>query len=290
MSANVRALIPTISASRAANIAVMRSALESAGAAVTVIANSGSAARRCREAGVDHLDFGENRGFGFALNSAVAARADADWYLVLNDDLQIDEHRFAQAVSRLSATSGARIVFLDPEPWRRIPTAFDACLTLSLLGAVRRRREGDPGSGFKSFSAVAISASAWEETGGFDEVFAFNYEDVEFVRRARGRGVVVESVDDAGVAHEHSATGRQFIDVVLPVSAWSTREYLRLSGVSMLVSTAACLLALLVRAPMVVFVSGSKPRHLRGIGRSIFALVSGRQPRLPEYEGVVSSW
>lgn len=289
MNAIVRAYVPTISPGQGEHLSAMAAKLALADIDLVVIANSASAAQSCAQYAVPFVDFGANLGFGEALNAAIGADANpADWVFILNDDVELDPELLAPATLRLRGDDLPRVVFLDPEPWRRIPGVMQSLITLSLLSGIFRKvgSYAAESSGYKSFSAVVISQTAWSIIGGFDTNLKFNYEDADFVRRARGEGIAIEAIGNSGVHHQHSVTGRRYIDVVLPVSAWSTRGYLMTLGVHRSMASGLCVLALIVRVPLSLFVSGSRRRHLAGIGRAIGAILRGREPSLPEYQAL----
>ncbi|MGY1615376.1 hypothetical protein ACI797_01400 [Geodermatophilus sp. SYSU D00691] len=236
---------------------------------------------------------GSNAGFAVSINQGVAAGGDFRWLVVLNDDQDFDAGTFVRLAEHLAAEPADehRMVRLTQEmPWRRIPGVGGVFAGLSLLEKVAwgvRRPQAtadepdDPGL-YPPLSLVAISASLWRDVGGLEESLPFCYEDAWFARRARASaGGVRLSSHDLGVHHLVAATTASRIDVVLPVIAWSAVVYLRLLGVPSAAARALCVLALVIRAPLSLGGSADPRKHLRGIGRSIAAIVTGRQPRLP---------
>ncbi|MGY1805913.1 glycosyltransferase family 2 protein [Blastococcus sp. SYSU D00669] len=236
---------------------------------------------------------GENAGFAVSINQGVRAGGPFRWLVVVNDDQDFDAATFVTLAEHLAGepAEGHRMIRLTQEmPWRHIPGVAGVFTSLSLLEKVAyglgRQLSTDPEPAspdlYPPLSLVAIGADLWEDVGGLEESLPFCFEDAWFARQARASaGGVRMTTFDLGVHHFIAATTGSRIDVVLPVIAWSSVVYLQLLGVPAAAARALCVLALVIRAPLCLGGSADPRKHLRGIARSIRAIVTGREPRLP---------
>lgn len=288
---NVRVVIPSLLADTS-RLASMCGAATRAGATPVVIANSAHLYRQLASSAIPHITSGRND--GFAASVMLGADGDWDWLVILNDDLEFDPDDLTACLSpqHLDTFDLAAIVHFDNEPARRIPTRLGVLLNVSLLSNVARkafsrwRADRTDGQNFyRSFSAVAIGRRAWDAAGGLDTRYPFTYEDADFVRRARGRGVQVSAIRTS-IVHLHSQTGAKFITTVLPVATWSALEYLTKWFGNRTVHRWLLVLALGVRAPIAVLTTSQPRSQMRAIANTARALLFDERPSLPEWNSV----
>jgi len=194
-------------------------ALDAAGAdvAITVVDNAsvdGSLAVLARDyPSVDVLALTENTGFAGGVDAGIAA-ADADFYLLLNNDATLEpealtamlrtmeEHPECGAASclvllpdgRINSTGGTRLgsSYGDRDFGRSRDSAPAAGEIEALCGA-----------------AALIRGEALTAVGSFDPAFFLYYEDTDLSLRMREAGWTIRFVPDAVAHHEHSATADQ---------------------------------------------------------------------------------
>ncbi|MFJ4039436.1 hypothetical protein ACIPVB_15325 [Microbacterium sp. NPDC090007] len=292
MTPGILALVPTISPQRIRAAGPWLRALRAEGIDVHIVANAASVASLASSWEAPLIDSRANPGFARSIGAAVAAVAEPEWVVLLNDDLVMPEDAPARIRSVLCAApsaGGCDIVYFDPEPQRPLPGRWGVFATLSLVEPVLRRLT--PSShrarvrpGYKSFSAVAVRYRTWAELGGLDRRFVFCFEDAFFVRAHLARGGSTPRSVDVGVSHHKSSTTSRHIAHVLPAVAFSARTYLEAVGVHPRAADAVVVAALLVRVPLALFGSASPRAHVRGVSRAIGAIVRRREPSLPAYE------
>jgi hypothetical protein len=236
-----------------------------------------------------------NAGFGATI-ARVADSNDWDWLAVVNDDITIDTNLLAPRLSGVLQEDPHELflVYLDPGPSRPIPGLLAVILSIASVTSLLSRfrpvsaevvgPSGDQSHGvFRPFSFAMISRGLWDRLSGFDSDFVYTYEDVDFARRAALIGADVMFLDNVGVVHAKSATGRPHIDRVLPVGVWSACVYLEKWGTPRVVARAACLVALACRIASVPLTNAPRFKHLRGIARAMGAVVTRKKPTLPDY-------
>lgn len=289
--ASTLAVIPTYALERVDGVARLVETLSGTSFTPLVVANSAATSIALRRARIHHLDAGMNLGFGAAVNQAAASVDGWDWLLIVNDDMTIPWEAARTIASVLAEVKAEGVVYFDPRPPKLIPTTVSAFLDLSLLNGVllkaRARRHSldiSTPSTYKSFSIVAISRAAWDALGGLDEALLFTYEDADFVRRAQDRDIPFTVSPAEQLHHEHSATGKLYIDEVLPVSAWSAYKYLEKWGSAPTVARLVCIAALILRIPLTLAIDTPVRLHLRGVARAIRTLATNRLPQMPAYD------
>ncbi|MDZ5146133.1 glycosyltransferase family protein [Microbacterium testaceum] len=283
-------LVPSISAHRLSDARTWLTAMRDAGFDTRVVANGATAYMESQRLLLHAMGTGSNPGFARSINSALEQVEGWDWLLLLNDDVDVEEGA-AQAIRdalRDAEVAGTGVVFLGTEPDRPLPGTWGVFTSLSLLSAVRSHfphaARRDLSRTYRSFSAVAISASAWSLVGGLDRRYVFCYEDADFIRRYRGLGGAEPLRVDAGFSHQKSASTGQHIAGVLPAIAYSADTYLRAVGVGCFRASAVVILALVVRSALTPFAGARIGQHLRGIARSIRCIVLRHEPSLPTYD------
>jgi|GEM_PF-1135866 GT2 family glycosyltransferase len=157
--------------------------------------------------------------FNFStINNLGASRANGDFLLFLNNDVQVLERGWLGAMLEQAQRSevgavGAKLLYPDG----RIQHAG---IVLGLLGgtghAFRFQRPDEPG--YHSFSDVVRNCSAvtgaclmirrqvFEDIGGFDPRFREAYNDVDLCLRLRQRGYLIIYTPFAVLYHHESAT------------------------------------------------------------------------------------
>jgi GT2 family glycosyltransferase len=137
----------------------------------------------------------DNPGFGVAANFGIDAVDDdqrCSLYLVLNHDVELAEGFFAAAAGALEVGVGAAggPIHVPGNPrqlWYgggSVNFFTGTVRQTGWTGAAQRRRD----VGFIPATAMAISPSAWRETGGFDPRFFLYNEDVDLCLRLRRAG------------------------------------------------------------------------------------------------------
>lgn len=262
------------------------------GASPVVIANSSRLYEELAATGIPHLT--SRRNDGFAASVVLGAEGDWDWLVILNDDLAFDPAELAPCLSadKLDEFGPATIVYFDDGSVRHIPTQVGVLLSVSLLSNIVRRAfpswhpaRLERKETFRAFSAVAIGRQAWDCVGGLDLRYPFSYEDADFVRRARARGVQLAGLR-TGIVHLHSQTSGQFVTAVLPVATWSALEYLTKWFGRRTLQRWLLVVALGVRAPIAAATMPQPRRQIRAVANAARALLIDERPSLPEWESV----
>jgi GT2 family glycosyltransferase len=181
---------------------------------VIVVDNASSDGTReqvLRRPAVRLIPNSQNRGFAAAVNQGVAA-AGSPCALLLNPDAELMSGLgpMLDACGKGAAAVGGNLVGEHGEPQRgfavrSLPTA--AALALEVLGVNRLwpgnpvnrryrclgRDPGQPGEVEQPAGAfLMFRKDAWEAVGGFDEsFFPLWFEDVDFCRRLRNKGLAV---------------------------------------------------------------------------------------------------
>ena len=290
---SIRAVVPSISRD-SGEIEKLVESLKAAGIDAVIVANARTLAEQLDGTDVVHVDTRDNAGFSASVNRGASVNGAWDWLFICNDDVAVTPERLAAAVAEHLNGHEARLVYFDEEADRAVPGPGATWLSMSLVGALVARLQGrgrrsvtlgrNPRGVYRSFSAVAVSRSLWEEVGPLDERLSFTYEDVDYVRRVLAARASVSAVSDSGIFHEHSASGIRHIKAVLPVSAWSATVYLSAWETRPWVARLVVCSALLTRLLLVPVSRGNRRAHVAGIGHALRAVVSGKEPRLPSYE------
>ena len=158
--------------------------------------------------GATHVPVPTSAGFSARANAGLAA-ARAQGHaaaLLLNDDTELvgDALRvLGDGVARHRLVGGVL------EHWHG--GVQQAGLDVSDRTGRIRGRVADPGSGARavdalSGAALAIDLGLWAELGGFDERYAFYFEDIDLCRRARARGVDAMLLGAARIRHRGGGT------------------------------------------------------------------------------------
>jgi GT2 family glycosyltransferase len=181
------------------------------------------------------VEFGENLGFGRALNAAVAAEP-GDPIVLLNDDVTV-ESGFVAALTE-AASSGAEMVaavlLREREPDRIDSAGVVADHTLMGFDYLC----GDPVAALETASdplgptggAALFTRAAFEAVGGFDERIFLYYEDLDLALRIHRAGGRCKLAPAARGLHAYSETmgantGRKYA-----MTGWSRGYMLRVYG------------------------------------------------------------
>jgi GT2 family glycosyltransferase len=213
----------------------------SAEAAVVVVDNGSTddsvelIGREFPEVEVIALD--ANRGFGPALNAAVAARPDADPVILLNDDATPEE-RFVEALlERLAPEVGmvAGVMTQEAAPGLidsagvvadRTLMGFDYLHGEPLAAAAEAADPLGPTGG-----AALYRRAAFEEVGGFDERMFLYYEDLDLALRIAARGGRCRLAPEARALHAYSSGLGAASAAKYARTGWSRGYMLRRYGV-----------------------------------------------------------
>lgn len=286
---SVRVVIPSLLGDTS-RLASMCDAASRAGASPVIIANSAYLYGQLADSAIPFIT--SRRNDGFAASVVMGAEGDWDWLVILNDDLEFDQDDLSSCLSAscLDAFDPATIVHFGNEAARHIPSRLGVLFNVSLLSNVVRKAlsrwaRSDGRNSYKSFSAVAIGRQAWDRVDGIDTRYPFTYEDADFVRRARERGVRVTDIRTS-IVHLHSQTGLQFATAVLPVATWSALEYLTKWFGRRTLHRWLLVLALGVRVPIAAVTASERRKQIRAVANSARALITDTQPSLPKWESV----
>ena len=160
-----------------------------------------------------------NHPFDFArINNFAASRASGDHLVFLNDDTEVIEPSWIEALLEHSQRSevgavGAKLLFPDGK-------IQHAGVVVGIQRKAGHAFWGFPGDhpGYmdsvrviRNYSAVTAACmmtrrSVFEEVGGFDEAFAISYNDVDLCLRLRSRGYLVVYTPYAVLYHHESAS------------------------------------------------------------------------------------
>ncbi|HET7485891.1 MAG TPA: glycosyltransferase family 2 protein [Solirubrobacterales bacterium] len=227
----------------AARLARLLDSLErqTAAASVVVVDNGSGddsvAMVRERFSATQVIALERNRGFGVALNLAIAERP-GDPILLVNNDVQCDPAFVAEmlAAQRPGVEMVAGVLTQNDAPGlidsAGVVAARDTLMAFDYL-------HGEPVSAAAEASpplaptggAALYSLAAFEEVGGFDErIFAY-YEDLDLGLRLRVAGAGCALASRATARHLYSATLRGRIGDKYALTGWSRGYMLRRYGV-----------------------------------------------------------
>jgi GT2 family glycosyltransferase len=183
------------------------------------------------------FELGENLGFGPALNRAVAASADADPVIFLNDDAE-PEPRFVEALlggvgEGVASVAGITVQEADPA---RIDSAgvvadatlmgFDYLHNEPLAAAAGAADPLGPTGGAALYRRVIFDA-----VGGFDERIFLYYEDLDLALRLAARGGRCRLAAEARAVHAYSASLGAATGAKYERTGWSRGYMLRRYGI-----------------------------------------------------------
>jgi GT2 family glycosyltransferase len=164
---------------------------------------------------VELIEQVENRGVTATLNRCLEARGDSEFVLLLNNDVELEEHCIEELVGDMRAhaeAAAAQAKLLDFTRRELLDGAGD---NYSWAGLAHRRGQGEQDSGqydelrevFAVCAAAAIyRSSALERVGPFDDQLYAYCEDTDWAFRARLAGFTCRFVPEARVFHIGSAS------------------------------------------------------------------------------------
>lgn len=193
-----------------------------------------------RQPGVVIRSFGLNRGFARAVNEGCRVSR-GQWLLLLNPDVRAPEEFLdgvINAADRLAAEDprtgvvGFELRHADGSPQASAGPFPTLANVLTGLVRPRARRRCRPASAtarqpidWVTGCCLLIRRECWLELGGFDEDFFLYYEDVDFCRRAKGRGWSVWYDPSLGLIHDHPLHRRQITPVLRLVTRHALLTY-----------------------------------------------------------------
>ncbi len=178
---------------------------------------------------VRQIEFAENYGFTGGYNRAFE-QIDADYYLLLNSDIEVGEGWLEPLVARLASNPRTAAVMPKIKSWQardHFEYAGACGGFLDMLGypfcrgRLISETEEDTGQYdtprgifWASGAAMLIRATAWREAGGLDEHFFAHMEEIDLCWQLKRRGYAIEVEPASVVWHVGGGT--------LP--AWSPRK------------------------------------------------------------------
>ncbi len=150
-----------------------------------------------------------NLGFAAAYNKSIAL-SDADWVVILNNDVTVDENWLQELV--VIATTAPNIAALTPRiKLLEKPDTLNGCGgIMDTFGFCVNRGINQPDRGYDRVeevfyavgAAMMVRSSVWAELGGFDERYVAYFEDADWCWRARLAGYTVLYVPTSIVYHK----------------------------------------------------------------------------------------
>lgn len=164
----------------------------------------------------------QNLGFACANNSAFRICSDCDYFVLLNNDMEVTRDWLTEMIALMGsdpkiAAVGPRVIYAEPRD--------DMTVINSAGGIVDRYDRGfDRFEGcedgkqydtidevdFVSGGAMVLRKSAVDEVDGFDERMFFYYEDVDLCLRLRKNGWKIVYDGRKKVVHDHMGTSRSW--------------------------------------------------------------------------------
>lgn len=185
---------------------------------------------------VTMLAFGENLGFGRALNRAVAEHT-ADPVILLNNDVEA-EPRFVEALLDAAAEGAemvAGVLVQEAAPGLIDSAGVVADRTLMgfdyLHGEPLEAAEKAPDPLGPTGGAALFRLDAFRAAGGFDERIFLYYEDLDLALRLRAAGARCRLAAGARAVHAYSASLGAGSDDKYARTGWSRGYMLRRYGV-----------------------------------------------------------
>lgn len=194
------------------------------------------------------LELNDNRGYGGAINQAVATLpATIEYILISNPDVEISEGAISTLVARISreqgtAAVGPKVLNADGSTYpsaRRLPSLRTG-VGHALFSGIwpnnpwsRSYRSDTEGSnteryvGWLSGSFVLVRRSAFEQIGGFDEGFFMYFEDVDLGYRLGKSGWKSLYVPSAAVTHTGAHSTNTESSKMIRIHHDSANRYLR---------------------------------------------------------------
>lgn len=194
-----------------------------------IVVDNGStddSVRVAKSANASVIELNANTGFAHAVNCGIR-NSDADWIVVLNNDVSLEPDWLAHLMGKLEAGTAwfATGKLLDARDHSRIDGSFDAICRGACAWRCGQGRPDSPVWNeprqiqFAPFTAAVFRAKMFDEVGLLDEDFESYLEDVDFGIRCAMAGFNGLYVPDAVAYHQGSATlGRWHPETVRKIS------------------------------------------------------------------------
>jgi N-acetylglucosaminyl-diphospho-decaprenol L-rhamnosyltransferase len=195
---------------------------------------AGGALARERFPWVRVAEFGENLGFGAALNRAIREEP-GDPIVLLNDDVTVEPGFVSKLMEAAEEAEMVAAVLVSERDPRLIDSAgVVADRTLLgfdyLNGEPVEKLAGAPDPLGPTGGAALYSRAAFESVGGFDERMFLYYEDLDLALRIRREGVRCRLAPDARGVHAYSETMGARSGAKYEMTGWSRGYMLRTYG------------------------------------------------------------
>ncbi len=164
----------------------------------------------------------KNLGFGRANNIVFEKFPDADYYALLNNDMDVDPDWIRELTyvankdSKIGAVA-AKILHAKPSGGKFFINSAGGSVDRYFMGVDRHDGQVDTGQfdvieevDYAPGGAVLYRGDAIRKVGGFDERMFFYYEDVDLSMRIRDAGWKVMYNGRAVVFHDHMGTSRHW--------------------------------------------------------------------------------
>lgn len=164
------------------------------------------------------IELDSNYGFGTAFNMVCAKYDGYDYYVPLNNDVDVESDWLSKLVATAASDErvgavGPRILFAKLREGKRIINSAGMVLDRYLNGYDRYLGQVDSTRyhvvedvAALSGCAMLLRKKALRQVGGFDEDMFMYYEDVDLCLRMKEKGWRLVYDGRAGVFHDHMAT------------------------------------------------------------------------------------
>jgi GT2 family glycosyltransferase len=195
---------------------------------------AGGAMARDRFPWVRAVEFGENLGFGAALNRAVREEP-GDPIVLLNDDVTVEPgfvSKLMEAAEEAEMVAAVLVSERDPRLIDSAGVVADSTLLGFdyLNGEPVEKLAGAPNPLGPTGGAALYSRAAFESVGGFDERMFLYYEDLDLALRMRAEGAQCRLAPDARGIHAYSETMGARSGAKYEMTGWSRGYMLRTYG------------------------------------------------------------
>lgn len=153
---------------------------------------------------VNHIINKQNLGFARALNIGIREWINADYTMLLNDDVNLFPDTITMMVDTLSKYKKTRgipacLIYPDGRPQR---------VKLKILGVGQIKYRGIQKTSFAGTTACLYQTKIFKQIGLFDEFYFFYNEDLDFSLRAKRKGIKFVFNPSIKVIH-HRKKGRK---------------------------------------------------------------------------------
>ena len=251
---------------------------------------AGGALTRERFPWVRAAEFGENLGFGAALNRAVREEP-GDPVILLNDDVTVEPGFIGGLVERAREAEMVAAVLVS----ERDPNLIDSAGVVAdntllgfdyLNGELVAKLAAAPDPLGPTGGAALYSRAAFEAVGGFDERMFLYYEDLDLALRLRAEGAKCRLAPSALGIHAYSETMGARSAAKYEMTGWSRGYMLRTYGYA---GRPALLARALAAETAICAGQLLSERTLRGVRGRLRGWRGARDvpPRTPPREGLL---